>query len=185
MLRRMYWVLAAVVVLITLLIPRLRPLSIAGGVILGVLLAWGVVQRWRAPSDEGETMERGRPTTPGLTLSALDLARVIPSNLKLSGSGAPYVFSGTIANESADEWIRSVTILVTRRDCYDGALDPTGCVLMWQDRHWIDVTVPPTEQRDFSVSIWSRGAAPRPRGQLRDEFELVAAAGETRRVPER
>jgi hypothetical protein len=175
----MYWVLAAIVVFITLAVPRLRPIGIAGCVILGLMLLWGVVQRWQSPDTSAPTVERGRPTTPAATLQAMDIEAIDASNLKLSGSGAPYVLAGTIANRAREQRLKSVTILATRRDCYEGALDPSGCVILWQDRHWVDVTVPPGEQRDFSVSIWSRGAAPRPRGDIRDEFQLVAATGET------
>jgi hypothetical protein len=69
-------------------------------------------------------------------------------------------------------------VLVTRRDCYEGALDPSGCVVLWQDRHWLSLSVPPEQTRDFSTSVWMRGAAPRSRGTLKDSFEIVAASGE-------
>ena len=45
--------------------------------------------------------------------------------------------------------LRSVTIRVTRRDCYEGALDPSGCAMLWQDEHWIPVAVPAGQSRDF------------------------------------
>jgi hypothetical protein len=38
--------------------------------------------------------------------------------------------------------------------------------------------VPPRQSREFAGSIWMRGSAPRPRGEIQDSFELVAAVGE-------
>jgi hypothetical protein len=72
-------------------------------------------------------------------------------------------------------------MLVIRRDCYEGALDPSGCVVLWQDRHWVSLSVPPEQTRDFATSVWMRGAAPRARGTLKDSFEVVAASGEIKK----
>jgi len=49
---------------------------------------------------------------------------------------------------------------------------------LWQGRHWIELTVPPQETREFAVSIWARGDAPRALGTVRDEFEVVTASGQ-------
>lgn len=98
-------------------------------------------------------------------------------NLKMTGGGAPFELSGRIENRS-DAQLKSITLLVTRRDCYEGALDPSGCVVLWQDKHWISIAVPPGEARDFSSQVWMRGAAPRSRGTVEDSFTVVAASGE-------
>jgi hypothetical protein len=74
--------------------------------------------------------------------------------------------------------LKSVTLLVTRRDCYDGALDPTGCAVLWQDRLWISITIPPGQSSEFTNSVWMRGAAPGGRGTVKDSFTVVAASGE-------
>jgi hypothetical protein len=51
--------------------------------------------------------------------------------------------------------------------------------VLWQDRHWIPITIPPGEAREFSSSVWMRGAALlRVRGTVKDSFEVVAASGE-------
>ena len=102
---------------------------------------------------------------------------VVIDDAQLSGSGAPFELRGRITNKS-DALLKSVTLLVTRRDCFEGALDPTGCAVVWQDRHWMSVSIPPQQARDFSNSVWMRGAAPGGRGVRKDSFEIVAAAGE-------
>ena len=72
-----------------------------------------------------------------------------------------------------------MTVRVTRRDCYEGAVDPSGCVKLWQDDHWIAIAVPARQARDFVDSIWMHGNAPRARGAVHDTFEVIAAAGES------
>lgn len=106
--------------------------------------------------------------------------QVVVENLQLTGGGAPFELSGRIENKS-DTLLRSFTVLVTRRDCYEGALDPSGCVVLWQDRQWVPLSVPSQQTRDFSTSVWMHGEAPRPRGTLKDSFEIVAASGEIAR----
>jgi hypothetical protein len=179
MLRNVYWILAAILLTITLAVPRLRPASIVGLIILAALLAWGVIERMSGPNAQSPgAPQRGQPTSPAVPLSVVPVDLVEMKDMRLLGSGAPFELRGRIANRSNEMQIKSVTILVIRRDCYEGALDPSGCSVLWQDRHWMPLTTPPHEEREFSSSIWMRGSAPRPRGEIRDSFELVGATGE-------
>ena len=177
----MYWILATIFILIALAVPRLRPVGVIGCVLLGAMLLWGVIERLRGGDRDGPVLQqRGRPTSPATVMQPIALDRIVVDSLRLSGSGAPFELSGRIQNKS-DVQLRSVTVLVTRRDCYEGALDPSGCVVLWQDRHWVPVSVPTEQAREFSTSVWMRGAAPRPRGTLKDSFEVVAASGEIKK----
>lgn len=174
----MYWILATIFVLIAFAVPRLRPIGVIGCVLLGAMLLWGVVERLRdGNEDEPVVHQRGKPTSPATVLQPVALDAVVVDDLQLTGGGAPFELTGRIENES-DVLLRSVTVLVTRRDCFEGALDPSGCVVLWQDKHWMPVSVPPQQTREFASSVWMRGAAPRARGTLKDSFEVVAAAGE-------
>jgi hypothetical protein len=175
-----YWILAAVFIVIALTRPRLRPLGIVGCAILGAMLGWGMVQRLRSedPSQAPASQQRGRPASPATALSSVPLTMVAANNFRLSGSGAPFELRGHIANNTSDTTLRSVTIRVIRRDCFEGAVDPSGCVRLWQDEHWIAVTVPAGQSRDFVEAIWMHGNAPRARGTVQDTFELIAATGE-------
>jgi hypothetical protein len=163
---------------IALVVPRLRPIGIVGCIILGAMLAWAVVQRLRddAP-DQPQVQQRGRPTSPAATLRSIDPEQIVVDELLLTGSGAPFELRGRIENKS-DALLKSVTILIVRRDCSEGALDPTGCTVLWQDRHFVSIAVPPQQAREFSSSIWMRGGAPGGRGTIKNSFEVVAAAGE-------
>jgi hypothetical protein len=174
-----YWILATIFIVIALAVPRYRPVGVIGCVLLGAMLTWGVVQRLRAPPDDDQpqVQQRGRPTSPAAAVQVIALDQVRVENAKLSGSGAPFELRGHIENKS-DALLKSITLLVTRRDCFEGALDPTGCAVLWQDRHWISIAIPPGESRDFSNAVWMRGAAPRERGVVKDTFEVVAASGE-------
>jgi hypothetical protein len=180
MLALVYWILAAVFIAIALTRPRLRPLGVVGCIILGAMLAWGMVQRLRSedPSRGPATQQRGKPASPAAALRSVPLTMVAAQDLRLSGSGAPFELRGRIVNSATDVMLRSVTIRVTRRDCYEGAVDPSGCARLWQDEHWIAVGVPPGQSRDFVEAIWMHGNAPRPRGTVQDTFELIAATGE-------
>jgi hypothetical protein len=174
-----YWILATIFILVALVVPRLRPVGIIGCVVLGALLTWGVVQRLRdgGDRDEPKVQQRGRPTSPAAVVQVIAPEQVEVQGLQLTGSGAPFELRGRIENRS-NALLKSITLLVTRHDCFDAALDPTGCAVLWQDRHWISIAVPPGQARDFSSSVWMRGAAPRPRGTIKDSFTVVAASGE-------
>ncbi|HEU4604142.1 MAG TPA: hypothetical protein VFS24_19360 [Steroidobacteraceae bacterium] len=172
-----YWILAAIVVLITLSVPRLRPVGILGCVVLGLMLAWGMVQRLRGMDATPE--QRGKPVSPAIDLLAVPVESIQLQDLQLSGGGAPFQLRGRVTNES-DLALKSVTLSIVRSDCYQGALDPSGCVVLWQDQHWLDVSVPPHESRDFEEAIWARGTAPRARGTVKDEFKLLSATGQVK-----
>jgi hypothetical protein len=175
-----YWILATVFIVAALAIPRLRPLGVVGCVVLGAMLAWAVVQRLRG-EDAAQTaaiQQRGKPSSPAAAPSSIPLKLVELENLKLSGGGAPFELRGRVVNGASDTTLKSVTIRVTRSDCFEGAVDPSGCVPLWQDDHWIAVAVPAHEAREFVDSIWMHGNAPRARGTVKDTFELIAAAGD-------
>jgi hypothetical protein len=112
----------------------------------------------------------------------LDPALIKLDEIKLTGSGAPFELRGEVTNGSPELRLRTITVRIIRRDCYEGAIDPSGCATLWQDRHWINISVPPQQARQFAVSIWPHGALPRTRGSIKDEFTVVSAVGE--RVPE-
>lgn len=174
---RMYWILAAICLLLLLLVPRLRPAAIAGLVILSALLLWGVIERVRG-TDSADTIERGRPSTPAAITQSFPIEDIELSGVLLTGAGAPFKLAGRVSNASAQMRLKSFMVDITRHDCYEGALDPSGCVVRWHSRQWVEVGVPPQQARDFDTSIWERGDATRLMGQSRDEFKIVAASGE-------
>ena len=178
MLAPVYWILAAVFIVIALTRPRLRPLGIVGCVVLGLMLAWGMVQRLRSEDPTRAAQQRGKPASPAAALHAVPLTMLAAQEMRMSGGGAPFELRGRIVNNTNDVMLRSITIRVTRRDCYEGALDPSGCARLWQDEHWIAVGVPAGQSREFVEDIWMHGNAPRPRGTVQDSFELIAATGE-------
>jgi hypothetical protein len=180
MLLPVYWILATVFIVIALAHPRLRPLGIVGCIVLGAMLSWGVVQRLRSddPSQAPAAQQRGKPASPAAALRSIPLTLVAAQDLRMSGGGAPFELRGRIVNNTNDTTLRSVTIRLVRRDCYEGALDPSGCAKLWQDDHWIAIAVPAGQSRDFVEVIWMHGNAPRARGTVQDTFELIAATGE-------
>lgn len=171
----MYWLLAAIFILTALTMPKLRPLGIVGCVMLGLMLVWGVVQRMRA---QDPATERGHPTAPTSAVGVFPLDALQSQELRIAGNGAPYELRGRLTNASSDERLRSFTAQITRRDCYEGALDPSGCMTLWQSQQWVELSLAPGESREFSSSFWTRGDVPRAKGVVKDEIEIVAADGQ-------
>lgn len=184
MLASVFWVLATVFVIIALALPRLRIVGVVGLVVLAALLGWGVLQRMRGaqPNEATDVRPRSRPSSP-TAVEAFPLELLTASDLRLTGSGAPFELQGRLANESANLRLRSITIQATRRDCYEDALDPSGCVVAWQDRKWLPIEIPPQEAREFSIAMWMHGSAPRVRGERKDSFEIVTATAEPVELP--
>lgn len=178
-----YWILAAFCLLLALTVPRLRLAGIVGCVLLGLMLGWGVIQRVRAPGPASSASDpvRGTPVSPGIVLGAFPLESMKAMDLQLTGGGAPYQLRGRVANETRDLTLRSITVQMTRRDCFAEALDPSGCEILWQNKQWIALAVPPQQEREFATSFWAHGSAPRARGTLEDSFKILAATSEPAR----
>ncbi len=177
----MYWILAALLLIVMLAVPKLRPVALVGLMILGAMLAWGMLERLRGV-DPDQQVERGRPTTPATMLQAIPEEEIELHDLTLSGGGAPFRLTGSVSNQSSSVRLTSLMLDITRRDCHEGALDPSGCTVLWQTRQWVELSVPPQERRDFAVSIWARGEAPRAVGTTQDEFKIIAASGQPVKV---
>jgi hypothetical protein len=172
-----FWAFAAsvLILLLTITISNRGVVRIVGGIALAALLAVGLAQRLaNRPAPDGE---RGKPISPAAVISAVPLDAIELDELTLSGNGAPFELRGQIQNLSTDTRLRSITLQIVRRDCFEGALDPSGCVVIWQDQHWVQADVPPQGERKFAGSFYAHTNVPRPRGTLKDEFRLIAASG--------
>jgi hypothetical protein len=171
-----FWAFAATVliVILTITISNRGIVRIIGGVVLAALLVVGLTQRLRTSDGTGE---RGKPASPAAVISAVPLEDIQIDDLKLSGGGAPFELRGTIRNSSAATRLQSMTMRIVRRDCFEGALDPSGCVVIWQDQHWTRVDVAPRNTQKFASSFYAHTTVPRARGSIKDEFTLVAATG--------
>jgi hypothetical protein len=172
-----FWAFAAsvLILILTITISNRGVVRVIGGVVLAALLVVGVVQRLRTGSSpEGE---RGKPASPAAVVAAIPLESIQVHELKLTGSGAPFELRGSIQNASTQTRLRTLTVQIVRRDCFESAIDPTGCAVIWQDRHWLKVDVPPQSERRFATSFYAHTTVPRARGTVKDEFKLVAATG--------
>ena len=180
----MFWAFAAIVLilLLTITISNRGVVRIIGGIALAALLAVGLVQR--LSNRAGPDGERGKPSSPAAVVSAMPLEAIKLDELALSGNGAPFELRGLIQNSSSDTRLRSITLQIVRRDCFEGALDPSGCIVIWQDQHWVQADVPPQGERRFAGSFYAHTNVPRPRGTMKDEFRLIAASGHPEQSPE-
>lgn len=176
----MFWAFIAIIS-VTLLIITLNSRGVArviGGVLLAGLVVFGLLLRLGSKNEtEAEQPARGRPTSPAVAITAMPLEAIEVAELQLTGGGAPFELRGEVRNKSDSMQVRSITLSIARRDCYEGALDPSGCVVLWEDQHWISLHVPPESARRFASSFFARTPIARVRGTLKDEFRVVAATG--------
>jgi hypothetical protein len=174
-----FWAFAAIIliVILTITISNRGVVRVIGGIVLAALLVVGLVQRLANRSGPEVESQRGKPTSPASVVRALPLESIAVTDLKLSGSGAPFELRGSISNNSSGDRLRTLTLRIVRRDCFEGAIDPSGCVVIWQDQHWIQVDIPPQTQRQFATSFYAHTTVPRGRGAVKDEFKLMAATG--------
>lgn len=174
-----FWGFAAVVLilLVTITVSNRGAVRIVGGVLLAGLLVWGLAQRL-AMRPGPETGERGKPSSPATAIEVMPLESLKVDELQLSGGGAPFELRGVVANQSAQMRLRSITLQITRRDCFEGAIDPSGCAVVWQDRHWVQLDVAPNTERRFLSSFYAHTGVPTARGTLKTEFKLLAATGQ-------
>jgi hypothetical protein len=175
-----FWAFIAVIALTLLAITLTNRgvVRVIGGVLLVGLIVLGLVLRLANQTGPDSETSRGKPASPAAAVAAMSLDAIKVDQVKLSGGGAPFEVRGIIHNLSDDTQVRSITLRMTRRDCHAGALDPSGCVVILQDQHWIPTTVPPQSERQFATSFYARTPVSSVRGTLKDEFRLVAASGE-------
>jgi hypothetical protein len=171
-----FWAFAAsvLILILAITISNRGIVRIVGGVVLAALLIVGLTQRLRTSDGTGE---RGKPSSPTAAIRAVPLEDLRVEDLRLSGGGAPFELRGTIRNSNTTMRLQTMTVRIVRRDCFEGALDPSGCVVIWQDQHWTRVDVPPRSEQKFASSFYAHTTVPRGRGSIKDEFTLVAATG--------
>jgi hypothetical protein len=173
------WISAAVVLLVALIVSGSTRVRVIIAVLLVALLATGAILR--VTSEHQHNVQQTVVTPPAAPVSAsapVAAESVGIADLKMTGSGAPWEVSGTVSNKLGTQALRSVTLRITRSDCYEGALDPSGCVLLWQGDPLVEVRVPPDEHRAFVSRIWPHGTIARAKGQARDEFKVIAATAD-------
>ena len=173
----MFWFYAALTILgiVSVTVSHSGRVRMAGCILLACLLAWGLLQRLLQPPTE--VPERRQSVSAGVEVATIALDTVSATELVLTGGGAPFELRGRISNQSRDVRLESVTLKLERRDCHPGALQPDGCDVIFQDQHWLSLTVPAGESREFTSSIWAHSSVPRARGTIKDEISLAAATG--------
>jgi hypothetical protein len=172
-----FWFYAALSLLgiVSVTVSHSGRVRIAGCILLAGLLGWGLLQRLMEPPNQ--VRERRKSVSPLTEVAPLALESVNATQLVLTGGGGPYELRGRITNSASGTRLSSVTFSIKRRDCYSGALDPSGCDLLFEDQHWIPLSVPGGESREFVSAIWAHSPVPRARGTIKDEISVAAATG--------
>jgi hypothetical protein len=170
------WVPAVfLLVVLTLVLGVKRIWTVLGLVVVG-LFVFAVVRRI-ATTPEAEPDAGPVAITPAAAIESLSVDQAAVAELEITGSTAPWKFTGTIVNRSNEHTLRSATIHVIRRDCYPGALDPSGCMVLWESSKRVNLETPPGEQQRFVEQLSPRASVARPQGTVQDEFELIGLTG--------
>ena len=170
------WIPAVILlVVLTLILGVKRIWTVLALVAVGLFAI--AVYRRLATTPEEAVENAPSAFTPAAAIESLPPARAIVSDLTITRSTAPWEFRGTVLNRSDDHTLLSATIRITRRDCYEGAMDPSGCVLLWEGSKRVNLQTPPGQQQPFAESISPHGSVPRAQGQIKDEFQLVGLTG--------
>lgn len=171
----MVWIVAAMLLALVLLARRrTRRFGIAVGGMVLLVLAWAMLRSnfgGRAP--QSPKLPAAVPAqTPAPPLSSIAV-----QDLRLTGNGAPWRFSGTVTNLSPDYHVTAAVFGITRADCYEGVGTPDGCQVVWSGEQTVLLNVPAGQARNFSVDIWLRGSALRLKGTPKDRFTLLRLTG--------
>jgi hypothetical protein len=169
------WIPAVIALVVLTLILGVKRIWTVLALVAVLLFAIAVVRR--LSTEPEETIEVPKTFTPARTIESLPPDQAEAADLVIRGSTAPWEFSGTITNRDKEHTLLSATIRITRRDCHEGALDPSGCAVLWEGSKRVSLNLPPGEQQKFVESISPRGTVPRAKGTLKDEFRLEGLTG--------
>lgn len=170
------WIAALILlVVLTLILGIKRIWTVLGLVVAGLFIIAVVRRLMTTPEQPAEI-----PTAtvrPAAVITSLPLDQAEVADLAITGITAPWKLQGRIVNRNPEHTLLSATIRIVRRDCYEGALDPSGCVLLWEGSKRVSLSVPPGQQQQFVEQVSPRGSVARAQGTVKDEFELVGLTG--------
>lgn len=173
----MLWVIEGILLILIVLLPRYRKWGIALAVIFGLVLLWAMQRSNFGGIGVKPAATTTASSTNPSTITALPLNIAQVDDLRLSGNGAPWRFTGRLLNLSDTYQISSASFDIARADCYENTGSPSGCLNVWQGKQTVAISVPPKQARNFSIDIWLHGSALRMKGTAQDQFGLVALSG--------
>lgn len=173
----MLWIIEALLLVLIVLLPRYRKWGLALAGVFALVLLWAMQRSNFGGIETGLKGTAAVNTNTAAAITALPLDIVQTDNLRLSGNGAPWRFTGRLTNVSDKFQISSASFDIARADCYENADSPAGCLPIWQGKQTVAIAIPPQQSRDFSIEIWLHGSALRLKGAARDQFKLTALAG--------
>lgn len=169
------WVPALILLVVLTLILGIKRIWTVLGLVVVCLFAIAVFRRLTTAPEEA--VEKPPTFTPAAAIESLPADQAQADDLSISGSTAPWAFRGTIINHNKEHTLLSATIRITRRDCFEGALDASGCVVLWEGSKRVNLEIPPGQQQQFLEAISPHGSVTRAQGTLKDEFQLTGLTG--------
>jgi hypothetical protein len=171
------WLPAVILLVVLTLILGVKRIWTVLGLVAVCLFAIAAYQRVATTPADDSDVTWSPSSTPASAIDTVGVAQAQIEGLQIIGATAPWEFSGTVINRAPEHTLLSATIRITRRDCFEGALDPSGCVVLWEGSKRVNLSVPPGEQQKFVESVSPRGSVPRAQGMIKDEFVLAGLTG--------
>lgn len=170
------WIPAVILLVVLTLILGVKRIWTVLALVAVCLFALAVYRRLSAVQED-TTDTDAVTSTPAAAIESLPPSQATIEDVAITGSNAPWEFRGTVLNRATTHTLVSATVRITRRDCYEGALDPSGCVVLWEGSKRVNLATPPSGQQRFAEQVSPRGSVPRAQGVVEDEFELVRVTG--------
>lgn len=106
-----------------------------------------------------------------LALTRIPSSELVFENVTLKPYVGSYRIAGRIKNNSAKFSVRQIDLVVTVKDCTQGAAEPQ-CVVIGESNEILNLNIPPGEARDFEESVRFSGSDLKLKGRLEWNYSI-------------
>lgn len=106
-----------------------------------------------------------------LALTRIPSSELVFENVTLKPYVGSYRIAGRIKNNSAKFSVRQIDLVVTVKDCTQGAAEP-HCVIIGVSNEILNLNIPPGEARDFEESVRFSGSDLKLKGRLEWNYSI-------------
>jgi hypothetical protein len=99
-----------------------------------------------------------------LALTGIPSSELVFENVTLKPYVGSYKIAGRMKNNSAKFSVRQIDLVVTVKDCTQGAAEPQ-CVTIGESNEILNLNIPPGEARDFEEAVRFYGS-PKLKGRM-------------------
>jgi hypothetical protein len=100
-----------------------------------------------------------------LALTRIPSSELVFESVTLKPYVGSYKIAGRIKNNSAKFSVRQIDLVVTVKDCTQGAAEPQ-CVIIGESNEILNLNIPPGEARDLEEAVRFYGSNPKLKGRM-------------------